>query len=66
MVVITIKEVEEIQTYPTRLSPVSTGVTHESAYVISRMYTPGLPLGVLFVSHIKILSNAFDNNVMEY
>ena len=35
MVVVTIKEVEEVLTYPIGVSPIGTGVTHESAYVVS-------------------------------
>ena len=66
MVVITIKEVEEVQTYPTGLSPISTGVTHESVYVVSTVYTLRLLLGALCVSHIQMLSNALDTNLMEY
>ena len=66
MAVITIKEVEEVQTYPTGLSPVGTGVTHENTYVISTVYTLGLLLSALCVSHIKMLSNAFDTNIIEY
>ena len=66
MTVITIKEVEEVQTYPTGLSPVGTGVTHESAYVISTVYTLRFLLGALCVSHIKMLSNALDTNIMKY
>ena len=57
---------EEDQTYPTGVSPVGSGVTYDIAYVISTMYTPGLLFGALCVLHIKMLSNAFDNNVMEY
>ena len=57
---------EEDQTYPTWVSPVGTGVTHESAYVISTVYTLGLLLGALCVSHMKILSNTLDTNIIEY
>ena len=64
--VITINNVEEVQTYPIGVSPVGTGVTHESAYVMSTMYTLGLLLGALCVLHIKMLSNAFDTNIIEY
>ena len=56
---------EEDQTYPTGVSPVGSGVTYDTAYVISTMYTLGLLFGALCVSHIKMLSNAFDSNVME-
>ena len=56
---------EEDQTYPTGVSPVGIGVTYDTAYVIFTMYTPGLLFGALCVSHIKMLSNAFDNNVIE-
>jgi len=56
---------EEDQTYPTGVSPVGIGVTYDTAYVISTMYTPGLLFGILCVSHIQMLSNAFDSNVME-
>jgi hypothetical protein len=56
---------EEVQTYPTGVSPVASGVTYDTAYVISTMYTPGLLFGALCVSHIKMLSNAFDSNVIE-
>ena len=66
MVVITIKEVEEVQTYPRGVSPVCTGVTHESAYIVSTVQTLGLLLGALCVSHTKMLSNALDTNIMEY
>ena len=47
------------------MSPVGSGVTYDIAYVISTMYTLGLLFGALCVSHIKILSNTFDSNVME-
>ena len=66
MAVITIKEVEEVQTYPTGVSPIGTSVTHESAYVVSTVYTFGLLLGALCVSHMQMLSNALDTNIMEY
>jgi hypothetical protein len=33
---------EEVQTYPTRVSPIGSGVTYDTAYVISIMYTPWL------------------------
>ena len=66
MTVITIKEVEEVQTYPTGVSPVGTGVTHHSTYIVSTVKTPGLLLGALYVSHMKMLSNALDTNIMEY
>ena len=56
---------EKDQTYPTGVSPVGSGVTYDTAYVISTIYTLGLLFGALYVSHIKMLSNAFDNNVME-
>ena len=56
---------EEDQTYPTGVSLVDSGVTYDTAYVISTIYTLGLLFGALYVSHIKMLSNAFDNNVME-
>jgi hypothetical protein len=56
---------EEVQTYPIGVSPIASGVTYDTTYVISTMYTPGLLFGALCVSHIKILSNAFDSNVME-
>ena len=48
------------------MSPVGSGVTYDTAYVISTMYTLGLLFGALCVSHIKKLSNAFDTNIMEY
>ena len=51
---------EEDQTYPTGVSPIGSGVTYDTAYIISTIYTPGLLLGVLCVLHIKILSNAFE------
>ena len=57
---------EEDQTYPIWVSPVGSGVTYDTAYVISTMYTLGLLFGALCVLHIKMLSNAFDNHVMEY
>ena len=57
---------EEDQTYPTGESPVGSGVTYDTAYVISIMYTPGLLFGALCVSHIKMLSNAFDTNITGY
>ena len=60
------KEVEEVQTYPTGVSPIGIGVTHEIAYVVSTVYTLKLLLGALCVSHMKILSNALDTNIMEY
>jgi hypothetical protein len=60
------KEVEEVQTYPIEVSPVGTRVTHESVYVVSTVYTPGLLLGALCVSHMQMLSNALDTNIMEY
>jgi hypothetical protein len=56
---------QEVQTYPIGVSPVASGVTYDTAYVISIMYTPGLLFGALCVSHIKMLSNAFGSNVME-
>jgi hypothetical protein len=56
---------EEVQTYPTQVSPIGSGVTYDTAYVISTMYTPGLLFGALCISHIKMLSNAFGGNVME-
>jgi hypothetical protein len=65
MAIITIKEVEEVQTYPIGVSPVGTDVTHHSVYIVSTVKTPGLLLGALCVSHIKILSNALDTNIME-
>ena len=48
------------------MSPIGSGVTYDTAYIISTMYTPILLFGALCVSHIKMLSNAFDSNVMEY
>jgi len=57
---------EEDQTYPTGVSPVGIDVTYDTAYIISTMYTPGLLFGALCVLHIKMLSNAFDSNIMEY
>ena len=66
MAVITIKEVEEVQTYPTGMSPVGTGVTHYSAYIVSTVKTPELLLGALCDLHMKMLSNALDTNIMEY
>jgi hypothetical protein len=56
---------QEVQAYPTGVSPVASGVTYNTAYVISTMYTPGLLFGAMCVSHIKMLSNAFGSNVME-
>jgi len=56
---------EEDPTYPIGVSPVGSGVTYDIAYVISTMYTLGLLFGALCVSHIKMSSNAFDNNVIE-
>jgi hypothetical protein len=44
---------EEDQTYPIRVSPVSSGVTYDTAYIISTMYTPGLLFGAPCVSHKK-------------
>jgi hypothetical protein len=57
---------EEVQTYPTGVSPIGICVTHESAYIIYTVYTPRLLLGALCVLHINMLSNVFDSNVMEY
>ena len=53
MAIITIKEVEEVQTYPTGVSPVGTGVTHHKTYIVSTMYTSRLLLGALCVLHMK-------------
>jgi hypothetical protein len=47
------------------VSPIGSGVTYDTAYVISTMCTLGLLFGALCVSHIKMLSNAFCGNVME-
>ena len=57
---------EEVQTYPKGVSPVGTGVTRESAYVVSTVYTPKLLLRAACVWHMQMLSNALDTNIMEY
>ena len=59
-------KVVEVQTYPTGVSPIGTCVTHESAYVVSIVYTLRVLLGALCVLHMQILSNALDTNIMEY
>jgi hypothetical protein len=56
---------EVVITYLRGVSPVGISDTHVSAYVISTVYTPGLLLVALCVSHIKMLNNACDSNVME-
>jgi hypothetical protein len=66
MVVITIKEVKEVQTYPTGVSPVGTDVTHDSAYIVSIVKTPRLLLGALYVSHMKMLTPTYWSNEVNY